>query len=77
MNSGELFTYGFQLQNGILTVARGIRLQRRGQGGTTIVSLPRMALLAALTQGGMLPQGYDRNAIFRERIHFTCAITDI
>lgn len=76
MTNGKLFAYGSSFRMEFLQLPEGYDF-----GDVAKVHnhsfLTEDGSLAPLTQGGMLPQGYDRNAIFRERVHFTCAITDI
>jgi hypothetical protein len=75
MSDGRLFPYGssfsmefFQLPHGygfedVVKVHNHSFLSRTGD-------------LRTLQQGGMPPDDYDRENLFRERVYFTCAIED-
>lgn len=76
MADGELFAYGSSFRMEFLQLPEGYGFNDVAKVHNHSF-LTKGGSLASLTQGGMLPQEYDRNVIFRECVHFTCAITDI
>jgi len=73
MNDGSLFPYGSSFSMEFFQLPEGYSFEDVAKvHNHSFVSTS--GELRTLEQGGMLPDDYERENLFRERIYFTCAV---